>query len=188
MSSNPGRDGGGALPRKIPQCCIFQIHYEQMYTVCQFESYWDVCAHRRWYNPTTPLHFVSGLILWIIYSVLFSPNLMLYVKKPINPCHIIVVNLDHSIEAYIGVHGSNLKDLNNFSLVEKPDSLHLPEHYWASDIYLVFSCVILSRQRVLMESFPVTSKYRVNSLDKNVLWNAKQEKICYVQMQMFYET
>lgn len=65
---------------KIPQCCIFQIHYEQMYTVCQFESYWDVCAHRRWYNPTTPLHFVSGLILWIIYSVLFSPNLMLYIK------------------------------------------------------------------------------------------------------------
>lgn len=54
-----------------------------------------------------------------------------------------------------------LKDLNNFSLVEKPDSLHLPEHYWASDIYLVFSCVILSYQRVLMESFPVTSKYRV---------------------------
>lgn len=39
-----------------------------------------------------------------------------------------------------------------------------------------------------MESFPVTSKYRVNSLDKNVLSNAKQEKICYVQMQMFYET
>lgn len=112
---------------------------------------------------------------------------MLYIKN-INPCHIIVVNLDHSIEAYIGVHGSNLKDLNNFSLVEKPDSLHLPEHYWASDIYLVFSCVILSYQRVLMESFPVTSKYRVNSLDKNVLWNAKQEKICYVQMQMFYET
>lgn len=31
MSSNPGRDGGGALPRKIPQCCIFQIHYERMY-------------------------------------------------------------------------------------------------------------------------------------------------------------
>lgn len=33
----------------------------------------------------------------------------------------------------------------------------------------------------------MTSKYRVNSLDKNILWNAKREKICNVQKQMVYE-
>lgn len=50
-------------------------------------------------------------------------------KKNINFCYIIVVNFDYFIEVYIGVYGLNLKDLNNFFLVEKLDSLYLLEYY-----------------------------------------------------------
>lgn len=69
MSSNPGRDGGAVFFKFIMSRCM-SIR----------ELLGCVCSSER-YNPTTPLHFVSGLILWIIYSVLFSQNLMLYIKK-----------------------------------------------------------------------------------------------------------